>query len=288
MNLDGVVTLDAARGWPVRITLKGDNFQLVNLPEAQVIVSTELTLESTRELTRVRGKLHVPTAIVEIHDLPPGSRDVSSDTVILGEEEGIGEEVATKLDAEVVVTLGERVHFSGFGLNVDLDGKLTLKMKGGKSPLANGELKILAGSYRAYGQDLTIDKGRISWAGGHIANPILRLQASRKIGQTVVGVRVSGTARKPEFTAFSSDPDITEKEAVSMLLTGQKGDDLSQASIYAGRQITPDLSVGVNLGGGDRGTEFVTRYRLRDKIMLEGTSSAKKSGASINYTFEIE
>ena len=288
MNLDGVVMLDAAREWPAKVTLKGDNFQLANVPEAQVIVSTDMKLESTKELIRVRGKLEVPTAIVEIHDLPPGSRDVSPDTVIVGEEEGIGAEAAAKLDAEVVVLLGERVHFSGFGLNVDLGGKLTVKMKGSKSPTANGELKVLSGSYRAYGQDLTIQKGRISWAGGNIANPLLRLQAIRKFDQTVVGVRVSGTARKPEFTTFSSDPDITEKEALSMLLTGQKGTDLSQASVYAGKQISPDLSVGVNLGGGDRGTEFVARYRLRDNVTLEGTSSAKKSGASINYTFEID
>jgi autotransporter translocation and assembly factor TamB len=81
---------------------------------------------------------------------------------------------------------------------------------------------------------------------------------------------------------------MTEKEMVALLLTGQKGSDITKASIYAGRQITPRLSVGVNLGGGDRGTEFVARYRLMDHVELEGTSSARKSGASINYTFDVK
>jgi len=103
-----------------------------------------------------------------------------------------------------------------------------------------------------------------------------------------VGVKVTGTARKPSFNVYSSDPDITEKEALSLLLTGQKGTDLSQASIYAGKQITPKLSVGVNLGGGETGTEFVTRYKLLDNVSLEATSSAKKSGGSIHYILEIE
>ena len=288
LKLDGVVTLDAAKGWPARITLKGEEFQLANLPEAQVIVSTDMNLENSRERILLRGKIDVPKALIEIHDLPPGTEDVSPDAVIVGEEESAEQVASAKLDAQVVVTLGDQVHFAGFGLNVDLGGKLTVHMKDGKLPTANGELKILSGSYRAYGQDLTIEKGRISWAGGIISNPNLRLQASRKIDDVTVGVKVTGTARKPSFTVYSSDPDITEKEAISLLLTGQKGTDLSQASIYAGKQITPKLSVGVNLSGGETGTEFVTRYKLLDNVSLEATSSAKKSGGSIHYTLEIE
>ena len=288
LKLDGVVTLDADKGWPARITLEGENFQLANLPEAQVIVSTDMNLENSKERILLRGKIDVPKALIEIHDLPPGSQDVSPDAVIVGEEESAEQVASAKLDAQVSVTLGDQVHFAGFGLNVDLGGKLTVNMKDGKLPTANGELKILSGSYRAYGQDLTIEKGRISWAGGNINNPNLRLQASRKIDDVTVGVKVAGTARKPSFTVYSSDPDITEKEAISLLLTGQKGTDLSQASIYAGRQITPKLSVGVNLSGGETGTEFVTRYKLLDNVSLEATSSAKKSGGSIHYTLEIE
>lgn len=288
MKLAGEVLLDAEKGWPARIELKGDRFQVANVPEAQVIVSTDMKLESDRERILLRGKLDVNRALIEIHDLPPGTEDVSPDAVIVGEEEEVEQVASSKLDAEVVIDLGDQVHFAGFGLNVDLGGKLTTNMVDGKLPTANGELKILSGSYRAYGQDLTIEQGRISWAGGNIKNPNLRLQASRRIDDIVVGVRVTGTARKPSFTTYSSDPDVTEKEALSLLLTGQKGTDLAEASIYAGRQITPKLSVGVNVSGGDEGTEFVTRYRLLDNVMLEGTSSARKSGASINYTLEIE
>ena len=287
LDLDGKVTLDGARGWPAWVTLRGERFQVVNLPEAQVVIDTDLRLDNTKEKTKIRGSLDLPKAIIQINDLPAGSQDVSSDAIVVGEEEPEPKGTNKRLDAEVVVTLGDEVHFSGFGLNVDLGGRLTVRVKDGKLPTANGELKILHGSFRAYGQDLTIEKGRISWAGGLISNPNLRLQASRRIRDTTVGVRVVGTAKKPQFSVYSDDPDLTEKEALSLLLTGQKGDDLSKASIYAGRQITPKLSVGVNMGA-DGGSEFVTRYRWKDHIMLEGTSSAEKSGASINYTFEIE
>ncbi len=288
LNLTGEVLLDAQQGWPARLAIKGDRFQLANLPEAEVIVTPDINVENARGLLKVRGTLDVPVAKIELNDLPAGSRDVSSDVVVVSEDGKVEETASSKIDAEVTVTLGDEVHFKGFGLDADLAGKLSIDQNPGKYPTASGELKIEGGYFRAYGQNLTIEKGRISYAGGRVDNPGLRLRASRKIDDTTVGVELTGTAKKPEFSTFSSDPDLLEKDVVSMLLTGQKSGDLANAKVYAGKQITKDLSVGVNLGGGSDGSEFVARYRLMDNVNLEGTSSAKKSGGSINYTIELE
>ncbi len=288
LDLRGVVILDAQQGWPARLVLKGKNFQLADLPEARVVISPDLHLETARDLIRIRGSLDLPVARIEFHDLPAGSRDVSADVVIANENGEIEEAPNSRVDAEVVITLGDDVNFRGFGLHADLGGRLTIDQKAGKFPGANGELKIESGSFRAYGQDLTIEQGRISYAGGRIDNPGIRLRASRKTGDITVGVELTGTAKKPQLSTFSSDSDMRKKDVISMLLTGQKTGDLSEAKIYTGKQITPDLSVGVNLGAGEEGSEFVARYKLREHINLEGTSSAQKSGASINYVFELE
>ena len=288
LDLTGSVLLNAQQGWPARLTLKGEKFQLANLPEAEVIVTPDIRLESTKDLVKIRGSLDVPVAKIELNDLPAGSRDVSPDVVVVKEDGSVDEVVSSKIDAEIAITLGDDVHFKGFGLDADLAGKLSIDQNAGKYPTASGELKIEGGYFRAYGQNLTIEKGRISYAGGRVDNPGLRLRASRKIDDTTVGVELTGTAKKPEFSTFSSDPDLLEKDVVSMLLTGQKSGDLANAKVYAGKQITEDLSVGVNLGGGSDGSEFVTRYRLMDNVNLEATSSAKKSGGSINYTIELE
>ena len=252
-----------------------------------MLVSPDLVLVNRSEGLRVRGRLAVPGARIVLEDLPPGSRDVSSDVVVLSGDDTVREAGPLDLDLEVEVE-GKDIQFTGFGLNVEAGGRVLVTQEKGREPTGSGELKIISGSYRAYGQDLSLDNGRISWAGGLLDNPGLHLRASRRVDDVVVGLRVTGTARKPQLAAYSSDPAISEKDALSMLLTGQKTDNLAEASIYAGKQITPDLSVGVNLGRGEAGTEFVTRYRLRDKIYLEGTSSAGKSGGRILYSFEIE
>ncbi|MCP3866825.1 MAG: hypothetical protein GY703_01755 [Gammaproteobacteria bacterium] len=287
LNIGGAVTLDGDRGWPAEVTIKGERFLGTNLPEARVLISPDIQMTHDKEATRIRGKLFIPEAFIELRDLPADTESVSSDVVIQGEGDSEEQSPGVPIDAEVTVELGE-VHFQGFGLKTDLEGKLTVINLPGKLPTAHGELKTSEGSFRAYGQDLTIERGRISYAGGYIGNPSIRIRASRLIGDITVGVDITGTAEKPKIDAFSSDPDMTSKDAVSMLLTGQKSNNLANAKIYAGKELSKDLSVGVNLGGGEEGSEFVVRYRLIRNLSVEGTSSSKKSGARLLYSIEVE
>ena len=286
LGLEGTLLLDRDSGWPVVVNLEGEGFQLTDLPEARVVIGPHLRLERKGERLKLHGRVEVPRAVIVLHDLPPGTADVSPDVVVIGREEAQVSPV--NLEGRVELVLGDAVHFSGFGLDADLEGKVTVSLRPHQVPTANGELMVRNGTYRAYGQNLSIDRGRLSWSGGSIDNPLLHLQASRRVDDIVVGLRVSGSLKSPSLALFSSDSTLTEKEMAAMLLTGHREGSLRQASIYAGRQITPRLSVGANLGGGDRGTEFVARYRLMKHLQLEGTSSARKSGASLNYTFDLE
>jgi len=288
MNLDGELTLDADLGWPMQLQLKADHFQAANLPEAQLLLNSEISLERSNALNKVRGRLEIPQANIEFNEIPEGSQSLSADVVIVDEGGEMPDMQTDTLDLNLTVVLGDKVRFGGMGLKADLSGEITANVRPGKLPTANGDVTIKNGSFRAYGQNLRIEKGRVSYAGGYLDNPGIQLRASRIIDDVKVGVDVAGTAKKPEVTAFSDDPEISSSDAVSMLLTGKKLSDLSNAQIYAGRQITPDLSVGVNLGAGNTATEFVARYRLRDNVHAEGTSSSEKSGATLMYSIEVK
>ncbi len=288
INLDGKLGLDAELGWPMQLDLKADKFQAANLPEAQLVLDADISLDRTNALNKVRGKIVIPEANIQIKELPPGSTSTSADVVVIGENGEVGEPPTAALDLQVSLVLGDKVHFGGMGLKADLSGEITTTVLPGKLPTGNGDITIKNGSFRAYGQDLTIERGRISYAGGYLTNPGIQMRASRTIDNVKVGVDVAGTANKPELSAFSDDPEITGTDAISLMLTGQKADNLSAAQIYAGKEITPDLSVGVNIGGGSSATEFVARYKIRDNIHAEGTSSSEKSGATLMYVIDIE
>ncbi len=284
ITLDGQIILDASQGFPVEANIKGENFLAINIPDVYLILTPDIHFRQKKGLMDIKGKLLIPEASISPSSLPEGSVSTSSDVIVLGEE------VNTPPNMEVALTveLGKKVHLRAFGLKTDLEGKITVNQQPKQIMVAHGELRLENGTFRAYGQDLTIDEGSVFYAGGYLDNPGLQFSASRRVKETQVGFKVSGTARKPELKTFSDDSSLTDKDIISLMLTGQKTDNLENARIYAGADINDKLSVGVNAGMGDEGSEFVTRYRLTEKVQLEGTSSSAKSGGSILYTFELK
>ncbi len=289
LALNGTISLDSTHGWPVAIALKGDNFLAVNTPEAYIIASPELQFRHEKGLMHINGKIFIPEAALTPMTIPEGSITASTDVEILGRTK----ETPANLDLNITLALSpynqsKGVRLNAFGLKSKITGELTVNQQPRQLMTAHGELFLKDGTFRAYGQDLNIGKGRIFYAGGYIDNPGIRLTASRQVNSTQVGIEVSGSANKPRIKAFSDDASLETKDIISMMLTGQKVDNLENAKIYAGTEIGDGLSVGVNAGMGDESREFITRYKLTDKIQLEGSSSASKSGGSIIYTFEIE
>ncbi len=284
LSLDGLILLDAEQQFPINMKVIGENFLAINIPDVYAVLSPDIHFSQKEGLMGIKGKLIIPEASIAPSSIPEGSIDVSSDVIILGEEE----KVPPNMNLDVSIELGEKVHLRAFGLKTDLAGAISISQKPKQLIFAHGELRLENGIFRAYGQDLTIDEGSVFYTGGHLDNPGLKFTASRQVKETKVGIKVSGTARKPNLDTFSDDTSLTDKDIVALMLTGQKSDNLENAKIYAGADINDKLSVGINAGMGDEGSEFVTRYRLTDKVQLEGTSSSAKSGGSILYTFELE
>ncbi len=294
LDINGLLQLDADRGWPLTLTLKGRDFLAVDLPEIYAVISPDIQFSQNKGLMHLKGNIFVPTADITINSIPEDSVGVSPDVEILGSEKSrpanIDLNISLELGRENTVT-GKKsagVRLDAFGLKSKLAGKITLQQKPGQLVTAQGQLHLIDGTFRAYGQDLNIEQGDIFYAGGYIDNPGIRLSASRQLADTKVGIKVAGSARKPRINTFSDDTTLDSKDIIAMLLTGQKVDNLENAKVYAGTEISDGLSVGVNAGAGDEGSEFITRFKLTDKIQLEGTSSASKSGGSIIYTFEVE
>jgi translocation and assembly module TamB len=80
----------------------------------------------------------------------------------------------------------------------------------------------VAGTYKAYGQDLTIRQGQLLFAGTPINNPRLSIVAVREIDQqdVVAGLRVEGFATSPQLTVFS-EPPMAQSNALAFLVTGK-------------------------------------------------------------------
>ena len=285
ITLNGELVLDAGENWPLKLHIKGEDFQIINLPEVQAIISPDIKITHGLDGISINGLLIIPEATIHLKELPEGAKNISDDTIIIGAEE---KNKAIDVAIDVTLKMGEKVHLKGFGLNTYLNGQMRLRQIPGQLATANGELSTREGTFRAYGQDLIITQGKVFYAGGYLDNPGLNIKAAKEIDDITVGVIVSGTAKDIQFQTYASDPQLSQKDIAALLLTGQTFDNSSDATVYAGTELTDKLSIGVNMGTGDAGSEAVVRYKLHKNIHVEGTSSADKSGGNVIYSIELD
>ena len=80
-------------------------------------------------------------------------------------------------------------------------------------------MNIIKGQYKAYGQDLVIQQGSISFV-GPIDDPNLRLRATRRSSPVEAGVEALGNLSNPRISLTANEP-MSEKDKLSWLILGR-------------------------------------------------------------------
>lgn len=324
LDLDGTLGLRAEAGFPLRLHLRGEALTAVDLPEAELQISPDVTLEKTGELTTLKGRVDIPYARIRPRRLPESAVTASPDLVVVEKGEAEPGRAGPQISSELRVTLGKRVSFDGFGLRGKLTGGLLIIDEPGRPVIGRGRLGVLEGSYRAYGQDLKIERGFALFADSPVENPGLDVRAVREIEEVTVGIRVGGTLKKPNLDLFST-PAMTETEQLSYLVTGHApgegggqsvglaaamkasgagtvaeelgrrlgleelrldaGNSLQEASVVAGTYLSPRLYLQYINELASRETKMRIRYDINKRLQLEAETGKSQAG-DLYYTFD--
>jgi translocation and assembly module TamB len=212
---------DFSAGFPGRLdlTVTGERFQALRLPDVTLLVNPDIRVTTLPGQMKVRGEVTIPEARMTPVELPQMVVRVSDDEILINAPEPEGKTIT--VDAEVMLRLGRDVQFRGFGLDARLGGNLQLIEKPDLPLNLQGDLRIEEGRYRAYGQNLAIDRGVLLFQ-DQIDNPGLDIRAVRRIpsAQVVAGVAIGGTLKQPEARLYS-EPAMEESEIMAWLLTGR-------------------------------------------------------------------
>lgn len=216
-------------GWHGRLEVDGERFRVLDLPEAQLTVTPRLSVSLAGRALSVDGVLRVPSARLAPRDLA-GTVAVSSDQVLV--QAGDPDLAATgwRVSARVRTVLGDDVHFDGFGLRARVVGEILATDTPDQLTLASGELAVVDGQYEAYGQQLTVERGRLLFTGGPLADPGMDVRATRRIEgledgeeDITVGVNIRGTLRRPQTTLFADSREpLDESQQLSLLVLGHR------------------------------------------------------------------
>ncbi|HKJ07673.1 MAG TPA: translocation/assembly module TamB domain-containing protein, partial [Gammaproteobacteria bacterium] len=182
VKIDGSGDIASAKQWHARLHLVGKDFEAADMSDAQLWVSPDLTLHVRPDHLDIKGKVTVPEAHIHPTQLASGTVNVSPDVVIVGANgKAVHKAPPMQVSTQVRLILGDKVDFKGFGLTGKLSGDLEVTDKPGSVTTGRGQVSINKGTYRAYGQDLTIQRGQFLFAGGPVDNPGINVRAVRTI-----------------------------------------------------------------------------------------------------------
>lgn len=273
LEVQGQTVADSINGWPTKITIKGKQLTVSQIAEAHVIISPDLQTTIKNQTIITKGNIHIPYANLKPKDMASADR-VSEDVVIIGDEQ-----LAEKkwlIHNKIRVSLGERVNFYGFGFEGRFDGSLLLKDEPGQPTTATGEINIPEGRYRAYGQRLDVESGRVLFTGGPLTNPGLDLRAVRHIEDITAGLHVKGSLNKPQIELFSI-PSMGQSDALSYLLLGRPME--SSSSEEGGMMAKAALAL--SLSGGDRIARVLGDKFGLDEMRVESSDTGDQASLAV-------
>ncbi len=246
LNVEGRSLLDKNTGWPTTLRLVGKDFEIVRIPEVHMIITPELEIISKNKTIEVTGEIFVPRAKLQPKDMSMAVK-VSEDMDIVGLDRNVEKKTDWRISSKVKLLLGDRVKFYGYGLEANISGAVLLVDKPGHLTTAKGELVISDGRYRAYGQRLKIENGKILFTGGPVGNPGLDIRAVREIDDVAAGVKVRGTMLSPRLVLFTQ-PAMGQADALSYLVLGRP---IDAASTQEDGAVLLNAAVALGLSGGD-------------------------------------
>lgn len=263
LSLRGESRRLATGDWQTKLNAVGKDVEIMNTSERRIIASPDIHLSVLGHRVDLEGEITIPEAHIRPRQLS-GAVSVSDDVVIVSPQGPSAQKNSWQIHSQVRIRLGDFVRFEGFGLRARLAGDIVLVDAPQQPTTARGELRVIEGEYRAYGQELTIERGRLMFFGGPVDNPGLDVRAVRHVEEVTAGLLVRGTLKAPQVTLFS-EPAMAETDALSYLLLGRP---VSQASTAEGEEMYGAAAALGLFGGGFLATQLGRQFGI-DDVRLE-------------------
>lgn len=233
-----------------KIALKTDKLPVNLLGYGQGEIELDILSSFVDGVMTVAGTVDVPRARIKVKTLPSSSVSVSSDVIkVERAENGAYQFEKAKplpINLKLAVNIGPDFKINAMGLKTNVSGSINIRQKPGSYTVAKGTIFLNDGRFKAYGQNLLIERGRLSFV-GDVTNPGLEIRAIRdphamEDEDVTVGLMVSGTAKNPQIKLFS-EPQMAQSELLSYLMRGRG----LEASTEENSDMSTQLLIGVGL-----------------------------------------
>ncbi|MGL4767525.1 MAG: translocation/assembly module TamB domain-containing protein [Formosimonas sp.] len=261
----------------------------------------------------IKGKVKADKALIDLPpSLPPSLGD---DVVVCSSDPAKSRRCKTSVAAapqvqrlgliptiDLTLELGNDFRFKGQGADVKLIGSVHLASNQGSPLRTTGVVRVDSGSYKFYGQRLSVERGLITFQ-GPIDDPALNLFANRSVGTVEVGVELTGTLADSK-ARLTSNPEMPDEEKLSWMLFGRPSSTLSTTDGSAiagaaaillgseqGRRISEKVGIdSFNFGSSDSGltgTVVGLGKRLNDQFSVAYEQTLSNVAGVLKVTWSL-
>jgi translocation and assembly module TamB len=264
------------------LAIAAQHFRAIGRLDRRIVASGQASLKLDKELLALDGQVGVDEGLIDLSrgDGPSLSDDVvmaGAQTAPASSQDANGSTPKRTTRLNLALDLGKQLRLKGRGIDTSLQGTLKLTNPQGRLAL-NGTVRTVRGTYKAYGQNLRIERGEIMFS-GPVDDPRLDIYAARPNLDVNVGVAITGTALNPRVR-LASDTDMSDTERLSWLVMGRAPDNLGEADTA----LLQRAALALLAGDGESPTDKVLgALGLTDFGMRHDTSTTS-SGATVQST----
>lgn len=271
-----------------QLNMELDRFQLLGRVDRRLIASGQSLITLSSEALDLSGQWKIDEGLIDFSrgDAPSLASDVQVVRTLLPTDPTLPSQAlmppalrarSLPLHINLNVELGRQLKLKGRGLDTALKGALKVHSMG-QGLQVHGIVQTEGGSYKAYGQKLSVDRGMVIFT-GDVNNPRLDIEATRPdTGEVRVGMLITGNAGNPRVRLFS-DPEMSDIDKLSWLVLGRPSDGLGGTDIALLQRAAVALLSGENEGLTD---QFFRLIGLDQLSVRQNDGAVKETIVSVS------
>ncbi len=282
-SISGKADWKNIQAWQLVLNARGDALVFSEKPLIESVFAPDIELRIEPKNVEIRGNLNVLAAAINIKEIPERAIGPSPDVIISSEQESARDDPdGWNIKTDIQIKLGDAVRLSGYGMRAQLKGEFRLLKRDNKPFELHGEITIPQGTYKSYGQDLTVEDGQVLLI-GPTNQSSLNIEAFREVEDVRAGLLITGSVDKPIITLYS-EPPMEQERILAYIVLGRdiNAGDSNDSNILA----TAALSMGIANGRG-LATDIAEVFGIREfnieasgrgedtQVLLSGRLSSK-------------
>lgn len=274
----GAIDLSFTRGFPLQISLRAEETDLVDIDTLSARVTGDLLVTNSRDRGgRIEGALNVDRARYRPGEAQlaaiPGLnvREVNREFARAEPPQPQTEDwtLAVKAAGNNRVTVRGAGLDSEWAVDFDLGGPVS-------EPKVTGTANLLRGDYDFAGRRFALTRGEIAFQGRYPPDPALDIDAEARVEGLTATIQIRGTASQPQIR-FASIPSLPQDEILSRVLFGA-----SLAELNPAEAVQLAGAVAALQSGGSSALDPIGNIRSAigiDRLRIGGGSGPEGSGA---------